>query len=706
MASTATNSPNPPAIDIGPKPLVIRFHGDDEHKPPTIMDPFAGGVREEILELETLQDKQCLACFQGEWLLMFDEDTSECFLLSLISLSKISLPPLLTSVEPLSGCALSSSPTLPGCTVMFSTFLENYLVYCRLGDEEWWELPDETDDTYDAIIGDIVCSQGRMYVPTDMSKFITIDATVPSAYAPPINRKGIPHPGTMRWRCQERLVESDGDVFLLQFYIHGFHESDLIDMDIHRLDTSLDVWNKVEDIGDRAIFVAENCVVLSPATRAGIRPGCVHYLHKYCRDGIRLYTIRLDDRTIRFCQLPVSSDDTMYWVIPSSFKKESGGPLGIVLSEANETIKLTSGEGAEQAVAPWSSLPVDMVEELVPRISVFDYLNVRKVCKRWSSISKPIQYAKRYLPYPMMLSICPSSAGVFKLFDPIVEKEYTLKNSSLMPCQDYFEMLLFAKHGWALLIRGEKYICAANPFTGEILELPELPRLGNQFDGIAFSSAPKSPDCVVCCIHKDRNPDVAQSLGIFVMVWRPGAEHWTRKKIGDHTHFRTAYSNPVFYHGEFYCLGTRGSLGVFNPDNMTWRVLDKPEPFFAGDPMPGHLYCHLLEFKDDLFAIFRTHDDGPIDLYRLDKSRMVWIKVEKLDNEVVFVDNWNAIMMPTPRAGCCNRIYMPKLGGYNEDGEAVQSAFYDLKSRKYYPGYYGLVERMNSIWVEPNFKQQ
>jgi len=104
-------------------------------------------------------------------------------------------------------------------------------------------------------------------------------------------------------------------------------------------------------------------------------------------------------------------------------------------------------EDVKQVAAPWSSLPVDMVEELVARLSFIDYLNVREVCKRWSSISKPTEYAKRYPAYPVLMSICSSSAGTFKLFDPIIDKEYTLKDRSLVACDDYFQMLLFAKHG-------------------------------------------------------------------------------------------------------------------------------------------------------------------------------------------------------------------------------------------------------------------
>ncbi|OEL33205.1 hypothetical protein BAE44_0005776, partial [Dichanthelium oligosanthes] len=484
---------------------------------------------------------------------------------------------------------------------------------------------------------------------TDMNTFIAVDASLPSCDAgASVERRGIPHPSTMRWGHTERLVESDGDVFLPQFYTHGFYNLEVIDMDIHRLDTSRYVWEKVESIGDRSIFVAGNCVVLSSAT--AIRPGCVYFLHRHCRDGIRLYTICLDDRTMSCSLLPAACGD-MYWVVPSSLKNELDEHLAILSSKLSNKIKLTFDEDAEQVVAPWSRLPIDMVEELVPKISFIEYLNIREVCKRWSLISKPVQYAKRYPRYPMLMSICSSSAGVFKLFDPIVEKEYSIKNSTLVPSKDYFQMLLFAKDGWVMVLRGEKYIYAVNPFTGERFDFPELPWLGmHNYDGISFLSAPKSVDFVVCSIHKERDSNPARRDYVYVMVWRAGDKQWTEKKIDDHTQFRTAYSNPVFYHGEFYCLGTRGNLGVFNPDKMTWRVLDKPEPILDGDPMP--------------------------------------------------------VMMPAPRDICRNRICMPKLGAYSEAREAKHSAFYDLKARKYYRSYYGLTERMNSIWVVPNFRDQ
>uniref|UniRef100_A0A0E0LQ16 KIB1-4 beta-propeller domain-containing protein n=1 Tax=Oryza punctata TaxID=4537 RepID=A0A0E0LQ16_ORYPU len=182
----------------------------------------------------------------------------------------------------------------------------------------------------------------------------------------------------------------------------------------------------------------------------------------------------------------------------------------------------------------------------------------------------------------------------------------------------------------------------ANPFSGDMFEFPEVSfPAGNQFDGICLSATPTSHDCIAFSISKGLNHSV------YITLWRAGDEQWTMERIEDHTPFRTAYCNPV-------------GLAVFNPKNTTWRVLDKPEPVLddnVGDPMPGDMCCHLLEFMGDLIAIFRPHNDEA-----MNRCEMAWTKLERLDGVVLFVDNWNAIMMPAPRDIACNRIYLPKFG--------------------------------------------
>ena len=62
-------------------------------------------------------------------------------------------------------------------------------------------------------------------------------------------------------------------------------------------------------------------------------------------------------------------------------------------------------------------------------------------------------------------------------------------------------------------------------------------------------------------------------------------------------------------------------------------------------------------------------------MYRLDRSRMVWNMVERFDDQVVFVDNWNAIMVPTPSdTWGKNKIYMHKLGEATKPGKQTTRA--------------------------------
>uniref|UniRef100_A0A0D3GV83 DUF295 domain-containing protein n=1 Tax=Oryza barthii TaxID=65489 RepID=A0A0D3GV83_9ORYZ len=382
-----------PNMESSSKPLllVFKFAEGNDNEPPTLMDPFSqhnsntnnpSAWRHQMLELK---GKQCLACLQGQWLLMLDAASSNhCFLVSpLDDMTIISLPPLDTPLEPLRRCAISSSPLSPDCTIVFSTFMDTYLAYTRPGEDDWWQLDtDDDDDDELLLMGDIVSCQGKMYVPTDMSSIAMLDV---SSYPPHIERRGIPEPSCIHSMANAMLVESQGEVFLLRHYGYGARDSELLDIDLHRLVHATDdggdyVWRKVDTIGDRAIFVADDCVVMSDATKAGIRPDCVYLLHQRCRHGVRLYTIRLDDRTTTFTLLPdLTSNDSIYWLLPapiSSIVDDTTQHYSGAIVHSSSKIDQENGDGisvvdiaSEQASPCWCGLPTDMVEEIVSKIS-------------------------------------------------------------------------------------------------------------------------------------------------------------------------------------------------------------------------------------------------------------------------------------------------------------------------------------------------
>ncbi|KAF3330109.1 F-box/kelch-repeat protein [Carex littledalei] len=129
--------------------------------------------------------------------------------------------------------------------------------------------------------------------------------------------------------------------------------------------------------------------------------------------------------------------------------------------------------------------------------------------------------------------------------------------------------LLFSKDGWALALQGYNQLCLLNPFTNDFLHLPIL-EYPYSYDGIAMSCAPNSLSCVVFAL-------VGQPRGEFtkIIAWHYGQDEWYQMEFHNNCSFPVADNNPVFIDGEFYCLSRLGSLGVFNPKNNTWRILDK-----------------------------------------------------------------------------------------------------------------------------------
>ncbi|RLM54229.1 hypothetical protein C2845_PM10G02740 [Panicum miliaceum] len=192
-----------------------------------------------------------------------------------------------------------------------------------------------------------------------------------------------------------------------------------------------------------------------------------------------------------------------------------------------------------------------------------------------------------------------------------------------------------------------------------------------------------------------------------VLVWRAGDDDWTHLhfELGPDTKFKLTCSNPAFFDGRFYCLGSRGNLAVFDPSDSEWRVLDGPECIYDDDDLrTSDSRGHLAEFGGELVAVFVPQLDAPVEMFRLDRSEMAWAKMERLDDATMFVDkdNWGAVIVPQPEDSLCNRVYLPKFGWSDEDGDGGKvSAYYHLVNRQYYPKLYGLMEPMNSIWIEP-----
>jgi hypothetical protein len=154
-----------------------------------------------------------------------------------------------------------------------------------------------------------------------------------------------------------------------------------------------------------------------------------------------------------------------------------------------------------------------------------------------------------------------------------------------------------------------------------------------------------------------------------------------------------------FFHGEFYCLGQTRALGVFNPDNNTWRILNKPAPVYSEAPLIGSQYCYLVEFHGELISVFRGNISDFVRVFKVDQSKMAWTELNDLGDLTLFLDYRASIARFFPDKSCRNKLYLPRLQDITDGG----AFYYCMKSQKHSSDFKSLREQYNCVWLEPNF---
>nr|TKV97691.1 hypothetical protein SEVIR_9G511500v2 [Setaria viridis] len=646
-------------------------------------------------------NQRCLGRHR-EWLLMRDDATAECFLLHLTSQRRVHLPRLLQPPDPGESFALAlasnSSETIahpPDCTVVLSVHENRWLLHCRPGDECWGRV-----SVFEAMDDD----DGRVYVTAMRGIVVVLDATFPVPRVESYKATLPPTCPTHLRTTSHLLLESTGDIFCVRLYLQPYgRQRRVVDVDIHVKPRSKDTWESVDNIGGRAIFIGgHNSSLVSNAAQAKLQPNCIHVLGMPRDGGIPLYTIVLDDMSIR-CKLIQgffdAGGDEAYWAVPICFEQESSKDnAGAVSCEVSGTKLVDEKQGGQKesgdhvsSTSLWSSLPRDLLELIVQEVTFMDSLRLPAVCKGWSGLTRstPIHNAKS----PLLLTTRARTQGRLATFNPMTRKKYDL-GIYVSSGDPEPQVLRCSKRGWVLVTEGEGYVSMMNPLKGVILCLP--PMDNDYFSGITFISEPGSPDFMVVCVSDWRG------LGTMTArTWRNDDEDWTVTESEYQVLFLfpTASHNPVLFDGEFYCLGRDGRLGVFNPNKMTWRVLAKPEPLYDATSMDQNEQRYLVVWKEQLIAIFTVPHGEPMRTFRLDRSQMAWSELEDLSDVVLFMDRRNVLARPATREDLGNRIYVQSFA---ETDGAATAVFYSVKKRQYCPASYGNIEPVNSIWFEPN----
>ncbi|XP_078181487.1 uncharacterized protein LOC144575266 [Carex rostrata] len=667
-----------------------------------LINPLNGNIEER--KIPELDGQLCLAHFE-EWLFLVSDLTDDCSLLNIYSLKKIHLPPIdEESFASLGKCILTSSPTSSNCTIIFFGEEDNFLLFCHPDDNEWTELPVNLDVTH---ISTMLMYKEELYVvllnSIEIFDIASLSKGANTTYVETTSMDKPDHFFSFGIGRLVHLVESCGDLFFVRTCFPCSTQT-VIDLDIFKLEeTETDDWVRVESIGDYAFFLDSHGKGGQSfrAHDARVDRNCVYQMLS-CYDGERLYKICLDNQTISFKLLPEEAIHDQYyrsfnWLLP--VRRLVLKPELCLFSETNVCSTEESKRSSQSPVKEHENKkhgislqltnyqPIHMVQLISEKLPLKDSGRLRAVCKSWMNLSNPIKEERVWLMY------CPKKSGTCQMYNPFNGKQFTLNLKKLKSNEP--SRLLFSKDGWVLALQGYDQLCLLNPFTNEFHHLPIM-EYPYSYSGIAMSCAPNSSSCVVFAL-------VGPPRGQFttVITWHYGQNKWCRMKFDNNCPFPVAHNNPVFMDGELYCLSRLGNIGVFNPENNTWRILDKLLPIYSDlDQAPEFAseYCYLLEYNGDLISVFRAVNMDYIRVYKLDRSKMSWTHLEDLGDLTLFLDFRTSIARSLPCKSYNNKLYLPRL----HDETSTTTFYYNMKSKMHNPNFKCLKEPYNCVWLEPN----
>ncbi|KAF5187685.1 Sec1-like protein, partial [Thalictrum thalictroides] len=351
-------------------------------------------------------------------------------------------------------------------------------------------------------------------------------------------------------------------------------------------------------------------------------------------------------------------------------KVDRGNEKAAKVDRANEYLNEEKGNGN------WKELPVELLELILSGLILDDYKRFQLTCKAWINITPPIQPSliqSKFIsqPLPWLLAF-PKDQSSSNIYHPIYGDAYVIN----FPHEIVGAIVRCAKYGWLLMSQGKYSHFFFNPSTMETIKLPDHHvslYYFYPFVNISFSSPPTSSDCVVLG-HCDSD----------IVVYRKSDDTWY-----EHSCFgrlSPSYCNQVFCDGLFYSLSLNGKLGVFNPnetkeENM-WR--DFPNTIIQEFSSKSTIFLmiefvrsYIVEYDSEIFSIFVGHWGKPVRVYKLDRSKMSWERLESLGDKVIFLCQTASILMPAPLKGIENRIYFPRFQGRD-------NVFYSLSTGKYH----------------------
>lgn len=347
------------------------------------------------------------------------------------------------------------------------------------------------------------------------------------------------------------------------------------------------------------------------------------------------------------------------------------------------------------------ALPLDVVEAISKCLNVFDYMHFRATNRHFCLGALPlaqIEWRSRFDDLSLSpLLVLSNKDKVFTFVHPKqgVKYKYTINLPPQVNTGGENEIICYSKDGWLLLALTHSSFFF-NPFTKQVLPLAHGSRdTIKSTQCVGFSHPPNSSECAI-----------VECMGTISYLTFLGGERKPFIYQDDDCKFPLYNMSPAFFNGSFYYLSIEGKLGVIQVRRhvgregvLTWKELEEPQA-----PCTNYFNSFLVECDGNLLSVFEGEGNFQkwVQVFKLNEPTMNWIKVESLENHMLFVNGNGSISKVATIPGMENKIYFPRFYGQN-------IVFYSLETNNFHTfehevlNFLHVGEKLNSSWIEPRW---
>ncbi|CAL0333666.1 unnamed protein product [Lupinus luteus] len=373
----------------------------------------------------------------------------------------------------------------------------------------------------------------------------------------------------------------------------------------------------------------------------------------------------------------------------------------------------------------WADLPLDLMELILQKLNLMDYLKCREICKSWQNMVDDAISTKGKCPprpqFPFLLHSCDSIPYPIDLTEP-KPKYYTLaselkdgtslkwligENTWLGQRKnvEHYENVFTSVEGWLVIQeyfnrRWKEYylffgvIRFYNPVSRAMIKLPHLCLTTVEHDSydsskVVVSSKPDCEESIVICFS-----DIAIHGYKLYAITRVGCSDYV---------VAFNLSNPNAVTSERIVMVQRG----FEFPHWEIECYAYEKSFLLIDSTCGDLLIVHCKLRYDNFDLWPKE----FAVYKLDKSGPRWVNIESFGDRILLLDDKGVQFISTTNLdgnGPCmesisrNCVYF-SLSITKLSGETINNiGVFNLADKKVKCFLSFLVHEVGSVWFTPS----